>query len=382
MDLRDLPRSLTEAAEPPVAAADPYQLAAQLGAEVAGLLTEALEQVDGLAAGRVERAGLYALRERIARARRIGIAGQQLGRLDNPAAPRSHRRVDLAVMLGQALRQRAREIDGSGLEVRQVVTSATVTGDEALGFTLLQAIIDWALEHAASRVDLTLEVQGWPSMARLACAFAHCPPDEAEGFDVSRLDTVSWRLVERAAAVFGARIARRDRAGRSLLSIEFVDAIEPRVATMGGTLLRLDAADAEPAPPPPEAPRLLADRHVLVLAGRHDLRGVIGEALRPLGPEIEFVDCFEKVAAFCTNAVPHVVVYEHELGGPRMARLRTQLRAAVPDLIFVEIADEGRGFETLAGCGCPYVRVARDAVAGSLAAALGFELTRLDPHGG
>lgn len=381
MDLRDLPRSLAEADDAPPAAVDPYQLAAQLGAEVADLLTTALERVDEVVAGRVGRAGLHMVHDAIARARRIGIAGQQLGLLADPDAERSRERVDVAALVGQTLRQRAREIDGRGLEVRQVIAPASVMGDAALAATLLQAATDWALQHAASRIDLTLEVQGWPPAARLACAFAHCPPDEADTFDPARLDTVSWRLVEQAALAFGARIGRRDRAGRTLLSIEFENAIESRLGTWTGGLLRLDEPAAEAAPPPDEVPRVLADRHVLALASQRELRGAIREALRPLGPAVDFVDTFDEVASFCANAVPHVVVYERMLGGPRMERLRASLRAAVPDLVFVEIADDCRGFETLAGGGCPFVRVARDAVGGSLADALTFELTRLDPQG-
>jgi hypothetical protein len=79
--------------------------------------------------------------------------------------------------------------------------------------------------------------------------------------------------------------------------------------------------------------------------------------------------------------VPHAIVYERGLGGERFERLRREMLAAVPNVAFVEIADEGRGFETVQAGGRPQVRVARDAVLGSLAAALSYELTRLAGHG-
>jgi hypothetical protein len=49
----------------------------------------------------------------------------------------------------------------------------------------------------------------------------------------------------------------------------------------------------------------------------------------------------------------------------------------VPHLAFVEIAEEGKGFEMLNVGGRQFARVGRNSIIDSLPAALSYELTRL-----
>src|ERR1700712_2084461 len=54
----------------------------QLGAEIAGPLSTALERIQGLATtGQIDRQSLRALRESVSQAREAGMVGQQLARL-------------------------------------------------------------------------------------------------------------------------------------------------------------------------------------------------------------------------------------------------------------------------------------------------------------
>ena len=152
MDLRDLP-----AAPPPgrrvAEPLDPQALVAQLGSEVATHLSSALERVTTLTAtGKIDRAGLRALREEIDRARRAGIMGQQVVRLGNGRVQLANERLDLTSLLREALRQRGREIDARGIEVRQVFAAAEVMSDTTLLFSLLQTTLDWSFEHAVSLI--------------------------------------------------------------------------------------------------------------------------------------------------------------------------------------------------------------------------------------
>ena len=63
-------------------AADAHDLVAQLGSEVAAVLSTALERVTTLATtGKIDRASLRALREEVDHARRAAIMGQQVSRL-------------------------------------------------------------------------------------------------------------------------------------------------------------------------------------------------------------------------------------------------------------------------------------------------------------
>jgi hypothetical protein len=389
MDLNDLPRSIAAARHAVPITIDPHDLVAQIGSEVASALSMALERVNQLATtGTIDRAGLQALRDEIERARLVGMMGQQVSRFASGRVHVARERLNLTALLHEALRQRGREIDARGLEVRQVLAPAEVMGDATLMFTLLQALLDWSFEHAVSRIDLGLDVRNWPSVARLACSFQHQPPDQVDSQPMAldaenedTLDTMSWRLLHQTAAVLGLRIARKDTPGRTSLAIEFPDTLAPRLDSVSGGLSTLSGPEFAESNHLTLNSKPLAGRHVLAVAARRELRNTIRESLRPLGLMLDFVTSVEEAAAFCRGSVPHAIVYERGLGGERFERLRREMLAAVPNVAFVEIADEGRGFETVQAGGRPQVRVARDAVLGSLAAALSYELTRLAGHG-
>lgn len=356
---------------------DPQALIAQLGSEVATTLSAALDRVTALeASGQVDGETLRLLREEIDLARRAGIMGQQVVRLCNGQVQLADERLDLTALLREALRQRGREIELRGIEVRQVFAPALVKSDATLLFSLLQTVLDWAFEHTFSRIDLTLDVKNWPPHARLAVAFAHRPPDEVDSgtggappMEDPALNTMSWRLLQQTAAVLALRIQRTDPPGRTLLEFEFPETLSPRVEPAGTT-------DFEESIAPALAPQPLVGRHVLVLAGRREVRNVVREALRPMGLMVDFVGSVEEVQQQCAEAMPHVVVYEASLGGQRFDRLRDELLARAPHLAFIQIAEQGKAMQVMNVAGHQVTSVGRDAIIESLPEALAFELMR------
>lgn len=367
MDLSDIPCAPQPAGTSGLR--DPHALVGQLGAEVAGVLSGALERVVALAAsGRIDRTGLAALREEIETARRAGIAAQQLARLAAGGVTITRERVDLAALLHEALRQRAREIESRGLELRQVVAPARVLGDATLLFSLLQTLLDWSFEHTVSRIDLTLALREWPQQARLACSFAHRPPDELDAAALpearpqAALDSMTWRLLEQTAAVLGLPLARHDTAGRCELRIDFPDTLAPR----------LDLLEEGTAAGGPD----LAGCHVVVLATRRETRNLVRQALRPLDLRLDFVESVEELGALCAEALPQAVLHEAALAGDRFERLRATLLARQPAPGFVRIAEDGRGFAVVQVGGRPCASVARDDLLEALPEALRFELAR------
>jgi hypothetical protein len=297
-----------------VAALDPAALVAQLGGEVAGTLSAALERVTTLAAtGRIDRAGLRALRDEIDRARRAGIMAQQLVRL--AGVPLARERVDLTALAREALRQRGRELEARGIEVRQQFEPAQVRSDATLAFSLLQAVLDWSFEHAVSRIDISVGLaSAWPQRARLVVGFADQPPDEVDTAatplddgEQPALDTMSWRLVQQTARVLGLQARRTDTPGRTKLELAFPDTLPPilmggfepdgagTARTAPGGLVAVDGAVARDAVTTPahELEREtdtvgpnsqpLAGHHVLVIAARREVRNVVRQALRPMG---------------------------------------------------------------------------------------------------
>jgi CheY-like chemotaxis protein len=359
-------------------ALDPLTLASQLGSEVATALSSALERVNALAAtGKIDRAGLRALREEIELARRIGITGQQVIRLASGRVPVVREKLDLTALLREALLQRGREIEARGIEVRQMLASASVHSDPTLLFAFLQTLLDWSFEHAVGRIDLKLDVRSWPTHARLACSFQHVPPDEITTVaaelhpdtETVPLDTMSWRLLQQSAKTLALLVDRNDTPGRTALTIEFPETVANSLQAMAMPEAE-DLAHLGPNSMP------LTGRHVLVMAARREVRNSIREALRPLGLMLDFVGSVDEAVAFCREGIPHAIVYDGMLGGDRFEKFRGNLMAEVQQLAFVQITETGKAFELHNVGDRQYASVGRDAIGESLPAAMMFELAR------
>jgi CheY-like chemotaxis protein len=382
MNLRDLPGAPSagrRAAEP----LDPQALVAQLGSEVAATLSTALERVTTLAAtGKIDRAGLRALRDEIDRARRAGIMGQQVVRLSSGRVQLANERADLTGLLSEALRQRGREIDARGIEVRQTFAPAEVMSDTTLLFSLLQTVLDWSFEHAVSRIDLGVSVQAWPSHACLTVGYQHQQPDEvvvpakaAAPAEEARLNTMSWRLVQQTAGVLGLVLERKDTPGRTAVKIEFPNTLAPRLASV---MQPPAPAATEERESHAHNSQPLAGRHVMVVAARREVRNVVRSALRPMGLMVDFVTSVEEAQQLVADGLPHAVVYEASLADGRFERLRAEMLAEVPTLVFVRIAEQGKAFEVLNQGGRQFASVGRDAIMVALPEALTFELSRAE----
>lgn len=377
MDLSDLsgaPSNGRRMAEP----LDPHALVAQLGSEVAANLSTALERVTTLAAtGKIDRAGLRLLRDEIDRARRAGIMGQQVVRLSSGRVQIANERLDLNGLLREALRQRGREIDARGIEVRQVLAPAEVMSDATLLFSLLQTLLDWSFEHAVSRIDVSLEIKAWPANALITLAFQHQPADEVDSSakpapgGEPRLNTMAWRLLQQTAGVLGLALVRKDAPGKTEVKVEFLQTLAPRVGS-------LQKAEQEERVLSSHNSQPLAGRHVMVVASRREVRNVVREALRPMGLMVDFVTSVQEAQELVSDGLPHAVIYEAALAGEAFERLRTEMLNEVPTLVFVRIAEQGKAFEVLNLGGRQFASVGRDAIMAALPEALMFELSRAE----
>jgi CheY-like chemotaxis protein len=377
MELFELARDQASHTQKSHTPADQHALLSQLGCEVARSLSAAVERVTALAAtGRIDRSSLRALREEVDQARRAGIIGQQIGRLASGKVRVTRERIDLTGLLVEALRQHKREIEARGFEVRQFFAQAEVMTDATLGFALLQSVLDWALEHAVSRIDLKLDIKPWPTHARLSCSFTHGAMHHPAAGDASLLEadgacleTMSWCLVQQTAAVLGLVMYSHDTRDRTTLTLEFTDTVVPRIDGLSISELEDPSQHARNSQP-------LAGRHALVVASRRETRGLVRDALRPMGLMIDFVNSVEEAIEFCRDGLPHAVVYEAALTGERFEKLRADMLAEVPTMAFVQIAETGRAFEVLNLGSHQFASVGRDALLESLPAAMMFELAR------
>ena len=350
------------------------ELVTQIGIEIAGPLTAALERVHALAdTGRIDRQGLRALREEVERAREAGLIGQQLARFASGRLRQSHERLQLTQMLKSALTQRARDLEARGVQLRQVLKPVEVIVDASLLSSLLDTLIDWSLANAQASIEFRIDTKPWPAHARLTARFTYRATDQLDerGADAVThgLDSLVWRLLQQTAWTMGLVVDRRDEGATTLLSIEFPRTVND--ALEGVSSMEIDQGFESSSHSKP-----LAGNHVLVVAARRALRAQVREAIRHMGLIIDFVSSIDEASEFCRDGLPHAIVFESALGGERFDRLREEIGATAPDFVFVEIVEDGNLFEISSFSGSGLARVGRDAIAGSLPSALMFELSK------
>ena len=350
-----------------------HQLVSDLGAEIAAPLTAALERIHTLVAtGRIDRAGLRALREEVEQARQIGMIGQQLARFASGRVRQSHERVQLAEVLKGVLAHRARETQARGVAMKPALKPADVIVDASLLFSLLNTTIDWALANAQSFIEFAVDFKTWPVHARIVCRFAHRPPDQPAAGPAQdappRLNSLGWRLLEPTAWTMGLVMERTDEDGNTTMILEF-----PRTVNDGLQSVPSIEHEDESASTNSKA---LAGSHVLVVASRRELRAEIRDALRNMNLLVDFVGSVKEAVAFCKEGLPHAIIIEQIQLGERFNEFRDEIVAEVRDFVFIEIVEEGSTFEMSGLNGATAARVGRAVIAMSLPAALMFELSK------
>ncbi|HEX5688102.1 MAG TPA: hypothetical protein VFY73_29130 [Ideonella sp.] len=366
---------------PPEGQEEHYRaLIAQIGSEIGVSLSSALERVTALATtGKIDRPGLKALRDEIELARRIGMMGQQLARFASGRIRQSPEALSLTQMTRDVLVQRGREISARGIDVRQAMRPIDVIVDATLLHALLQALVDWTMEHAQANLEFRIDLRPWPPHARLSCHFSHRPPAEVNGdafthtdgdTPIDQLDTMSWRLVQQIAWALKLGLERVDGPeGIAAVTIEFPQTVTDQME--GVTAIEIDQGFGVSDNSKP-----LAGAQVLVLAGRRDLRSDIREATRHMGLVVDFVSSVDEAEEFCRDALPQAVIYESALAGQRFDRLRSSIEVDVPHFVFIEIAQEGNTFALSNEGDRQHATLGREAVLASLPSALIFELSR------
>lgn len=361
-------RNVAPAAPEPAPQGVSADLVALLGGEVAAVLTTALDRVGTLAqTGRIDRAGLRALREEIDHARRLGMMGQQFSRYASGEVAQAAESVDLTGLLRDVLAQRGREIERRGIEVRQVLRPAVVVVDPTLLHSLFHALFDWTFQHTRSRVELQVDRPGWPAHARLVCSFAVLPADEiATGpapLDVGTLQTLSWHVLEQTALLLGLPMERIDEAGRTCVTLSFPNTVSQ---ALEGEPTRIALAGGAP----------LEGRHLLVVAAQREVRNLVRGTLNVPAMMVDYVTSVDEAREFCRRAMPDLLLHEASLGGEAMERLRTELRAARPTIGIVQVTEDAKGFELRNVAGEQRPTVGRASIPEALNAALAYALIR------
>jgi len=352
----------------------------QLGAEIAGPLSAALEQIQNLATtGQIDRRGLRLLRRSVDDARSAGMIGQQLARLASGRLRLNRERQHLTQMLRSVLAQRSRETQARGVQVRQSLKPVEIWADGALLFGLLNALMDWALANTHSSVDLRLDLTPWPVKARLSCRFAHRSL-ELLGEDshadphgtASALDSLAWKLLEQTAITLGVLPLREQEAGITLLTLEFNQLAPDEAPPPDSTMSRLEA----------EAERMggnsrpLAGCQLLVLSANRELRGEALAAVRHMGMLVDMVGSVAEAEQFCREGLPHALLFDAAQMSEPLLQLIAGVMRDAPDFAFVEMFDGEHRTQLSTATGDGVARISRRNLGDALPSLLMFELAR------
>ena len=214
-----------------------WQLANQIGIEVASALTPALDSVRQMqTSGRIDRAGLHALVTQIEQARHASMLGQQIARLAHGGIQQQPETLNLSHALRDVLAQRQDDLRTRGMAVKQTLKSAEVVVDATLLSALLDTLLDWSLRHACTPVDMRLDTKAWPAHARLVCRYGHTPQDRvpaaapaarsaADPGYVAALDCLSWQLLAQLARTMALHVNRADTEVDTALTLEFAHTV-------------------------------------------------------------------------------------------------------------------------------------------------------------
>ncbi len=364
---RSLRSSLPEVTPAPTQEPRFMDLARQMGAEIAGPLSSALDRLNQLSSsGKIDAKGLRALQAEVSQARRFGIMGQQLCRLASGSLLHAPEVVNLTKTVAEALQQRGDEVGVNAVAVRTEFVAAHVSVDPALLFMMLQGMLDWSFQHARASVEWQLQPTEQAGRVRLSCQFEH---DALGRVASARLNSVNYRLVQQTAIEMGLECRRKDSEAKACLSVEFecVGAAQPALSTLAQGKRPRGGADPLHS---------LVGHHVLVLASQRDTRAQVRQAMADMGLMLDFVTTVAEAQAFCLDGLPHAVVYEQGMAGADFDRLRRQILAEVPAFGFVEITEHGAGIETHPRSRTQPTRVGRSAIGKVLLSALVYELSK------
>ena len=254
----------------------------------------------------------------------------------------SHEVLQLEEVLNSVLALRRRETQARGIALKHALKSARVIVDGSLLFSLLNAMLDWALANAHAHIAFTVDFKTWPVHARLTCRFANRPADQVDDSVTTavspRLDSLTWRLIEQTAWTMNLVVERKDVAGITTLVLEFPKTAGEEMDGLSATEIDDGGRAVEQLEGARRQPR--AGRR-----SRREMRVLIRDALRNMSMLVDFVTSIEEAASFCREGLPHAIIIDSIQKGSRFTHFRDEILGEVPDFVFIEILEQGSTFE-------------------------------------
>lgn len=188
-----------------------HELLAQVGRELAEPLTAALERVTTLTTtGRLDRAGLLALRHEVDQARQVGLRSQQMARLACGGIRSAHETIDVAALWRDVVHDRARDLRARRIQLSSTLAPTEVRADASMLFAMLHAWIDWLIGSATGQASFELSTTPTSHAAQMVCRFTtEIPMAAEEAATAHHLNSLSWFLLTQTAQILNADLSRR-----------------------------------------------------------------------------------------------------------------------------------------------------------------------------
>ncbi|MFN4115009.1 MAG: hypothetical protein ACK4F7_00725 [Inhella sp.] len=303
------------------------ELLIELGSEVGLPLSQALDRLQLLLNQRDCPEGLVTLREPLRRARDASLLASQVGRLSSGRVKPAQSQCALHLALRQTADMRRREAQTRGLQLRLDAVDAMVISDPVLLASLLQALLDWALWHTRSSIQLQLSLTSWPAQARLQLRFALRDLDQPTSSAPPTLDGLRWMLVEHTAQALGLRLRRDDEAGICVARIDFPLWREELPLELPPHAQPESGHDTQP----------FAGWLAIIVSPNDEFLGQVRALMQPQGWALDTVNSVDAAFQICTEALPQAIVVDGALAGADLDQWRCHVMAEAPGFCFIEV---------------------------------------------
>lgn len=341
---------------------------------VAALTDQSIDTVAALvrgldllvAKGRLTPAEYKVLAMPAERLKHCGISAQQIVRFQSGRVRQSHEKIDLAYLLECVLQERKAELAMLGVNLRRRLKAVDILIDPTLGFSLANAMLDWALPFGY-RIDWRLDTRD--GQARL-CMKIHAGEHPAPASAVAE-DNIHWLLLSQIAASDGAvRLERQATPD----GVE-LNALFRRTVQVAGQ----DARAAGPGEAVPESVfKSVSGAYVVVVSADQALRMEAISSLKRLGVMVDgAVDAAQAREALLGHEA-QLLVLDTSQQAEALRLLQAELLARQPRTLFVEITYPGQAAPPLPpALASATTRIARDDVYASLGSTAMFALSRV-----
>ena len=298
----------------------------------------------------------------------VAKQSQQIARLASGRLRQSHEKVNLDLVLRDALRDRAEAFLQAGVELYQNIRPVEVIVDASLLSSLVDAALDWALSNGR-RLVITLEIKNWPEHGILLIKSSE---SVAAGTASAKADTdtLVWFLLSEIARAMGVSIEKIASGQEVSVMLEFARTVK---RLEGMTTVELDTGfdslHGESRP--------LAGHRVLMITNDERLRMEVMSITRKLGMRVDFTPSTAQGMRYCELDTPHMVIIDERLRDGLFNELRGELRKADPNYPFIEITNEAGTLEVAGWMSDSMTRLGRDALRSQLPSILMLELAKV-----